>query len=309
MVQSVRLTLTESTIAGLFFIQRYRFLTIGQFARAGGLHHSTASEQLRQFQRAGVLGFFGNTRLPGNGKTPKAYFLTRKGFDLLREESGIPTELLGGHKEVKVEAAWAPQMYHRLRTVDLLIALEVAIRKRGHLALTQTFLEYRRVKRVNQIVHETMDYVDSPESAENKIIPDAAFILENVQTKKRALFFLEMDMATERIITASPFSHQTSLHRKFSQYDRYLKSFRYTKTYQDYGEFRSFIMLFVTIQEARIENIRRELLHLPQNLARYYRLTTFEKAMEDFLGSIWKSRLPSDTAIYPLVREEGHVTS
>jgi Type IV secretion-system coupling protein DNA-binding domain len=52
-----------------------------------------------------------------------------------------------------------------------------------------------------------------------------------VQTKKRALFFLEMDMATERIITASPFSKQSSLHRKFSQYDRYLKSFRYAKTY------------------------------------------------------------------------------
>jgi len=204
---SVRLTLTESTISGLFFIQRYRFLTIEQFARAGGLHHSTASEQLRQFQRLGVLGFFGNTRLPGNGKTPKAYFLTRKGHDLLREESGIPPELLGEHKEVKVEAAWSPVMYHRLKTVDLLITLEVAVRKRPHLALIQTFLEYRRVKRGNQFIHETMDYVDSTESAENKIIPDAAFILENIESKKRALFFLEMDMATERINTASPFSH------------------------------------------------------------------------------------------------------
>jgi Replication-relaxation len=162
--KSVRLTLTESTIAGLFFIQRYRFLTIDQFARAGGLHQSPASEQLRQFQRLGVLGFFGNTRLSGNGKTPKAYFLTRKGHDLLREESGIPPELLGEHKEVKVEAAWSPVMYHRLKTVDLLITLEVALRKRAHLALVQTFLEYRRVKRGNQFVHETMDYVDSPPS-------------------------------------------------------------------------------------------------------------------------------------------------
>jgi hypothetical protein len=302
--QSVRLTLTESTIAGLFFIQRYRFLTIDQFARAGGLHHSTASEQLRQFQRLGVLGFFGNTRLPGNGKTPKAYFLTRKGYDLLRVEGGIPPDLLGGHKEVKVEAAWSPVMYHRLRTVDLLIALEVAIRKRAHLALVQTFLEYRRVKRGNQIVNETMDYVDSPESAENKIIPDGAFILENVQTKKRALFFLEMDMATERISTTSIFSQQTSLHRKFSQYDRYLKSFRYTKTYQEFGEFRLFLMLFVTLHETRITNIRRELQDLPEELSAYYRFTTFEEAMGDFLGAIWQSRSFSDTTRYPLVREE-----
>ena len=66
-------------------------------------------------------------------------------------------------------------------------------------------------------------------------------------------------MATERINTASPLSQQTSLHRKFSQYDRYLKSFRYTETYQEFGEFRLFLMLFVTLQETRIENIRREL--------------------------------------------------
>jgi hypothetical protein len=34
MFQSVRLTLTESAHTGLLFIQRYRFLTIAQYARA-----------------------------------------------------------------------------------------------------------------------------------------------------------------------------------------------------------------------------------------------------------------------------------
>jgi hypothetical protein len=145
--------------------------------------------------------------------------------------------------------------------------------------------------------------VDSEESGENKIIPDAAYILENRETKRRALFFLEMDMGTERITTAFVGNKQTVLHQKFSQYDRYLKSFRYTNTYQEYGEFRSFTMLFVTIQDARIENIRGELADLPQELAGYYRLTTFDEAMGDFLGSIWKSRLATDSATYALVRE------
>ena len=195
-------------------------------------------------------------------------------------------------------------MYHRLRTVDLLITLEVAVGRRPHLAIVQTFLEYRRIKRGNQIINETMDYVDSPESAENKIIPDAAFILENTTSKRRALFFLEMDMGTERIITASPLSKQTNLLRKFSQYDRYLKSFRYTKTYQEFGQFRLFLMLFVTLNETRIENIRRELQDLPEELSAYYRFATFEAAMQDFLGAIWKSRLLTDLSVYPLVQEE-----
>jgi hypothetical protein len=206
-----------------------------------------------------------------------------------------------------VEAAWSPQMYHRLRMVDLLLSLEVAVQKRPHLTIHNTFLEYRRIKRGNRIINETTDYVDAEEIAENKIIPDAAFILENMQTGKRALFFLEMDMAKERINSLLPRNHKVSLHHKFSQYDRYLQSLRYTEKYQAYGEFRAFTMLFVTLQEARIENIRSECQDLPQKLAGYYRLSTFDAAMADFLGPIWHSRLLSDQAHYPLVREEAAV--
>jgi hypothetical protein len=303
MALSVDIALTESLIQGLFSIQRYRFLTINQFARVSGLHHSTAADKLYFLSQVGLLGYFGNTRSAAHGKTPKAYFLTRKGFELLQEECDIPPELLGTYKEVKVESRWSPQMYHRLATVDLLIALESAVLRRPHLAIVKTFLEYRRVKRGERIVPETTDYVDSEESGENKIIPDAAYILENRETKRRALFFLEMDMGTERITTAFVGNKQTVLHQKFSQYDRYLKSFRYTKTYAEYGEFRSFILLFVTLQQARIENIRGELSDLPQELAAYYRLTTFDEAMGDFLGAIWKSRLATDSATYALVRE------
>jgi hypothetical protein len=134
-------------------------------------------------------------------------------------------------------------------------------------------------------------------------------ILENNQTGKRALFFLEMDMSTERIKTLQLRNYKVTLHHKFSQYDRYLKSFRYTQKYQAYGEFRSFTMLFVTLQEARIENIRRELLDLPKQLAAYYRLSTFDAAMGDLLGVIWQSRILSDTTSYPLVREESTVNN
>jgi hypothetical protein len=181
-------------------------------------------------------------------RPPKAYFLTRKGFDLLREESEFPPALLGTYKEIKVEARWSPQMYHRLRTVDLLVSLEVAVRERSHLTLVHTFLEYRRLQRGNQLVRETTDYVDPQESADNKIIPDAAYILENTKTQRRALFFLEMDMATERITTSLIGKKQTVLHQKFCQYDRYLQSFRYTQTYAEYGDFRFFTLVFPTFK-------------------------------------------------------------
>jgi hypothetical protein len=60
-------TLTGGATLGLFFIQRYRFLTIDQFARAAELNRSTASNQLRMMERHGLLGYFGNTGLAGGG--------------------------------------------------------------------------------------------------------------------------------------------------------------------------------------------------------------------------------------------------
>jgi hypothetical protein len=155
------MTLTENAIVGLASIQRFRFLTIDQFARSSGLHRITSANKLRLFEQQGFLGHFGNTGLRGYGKTPKAYFLTRKGWELLSTESAIPPEVIGEYREVKVEAAWSPQMYHRLKTVDLLIALESSVATRPHLSLVNTFLEYCRVKRGERIVQETADYVDA----------------------------------------------------------------------------------------------------------------------------------------------------
>src|SRR3954466_3769894 len=89
------LALTDSAAIGLFYIQRYRFLTIDQFTRAASMKRPAASEQLRELERHGILGHFGNIGMPGVGKTSKVYFLKRKGWELLTRESGIPPELIG----------------------------------------------------------------------------------------------------------------------------------------------------------------------------------------------------------------------
>jgi hypothetical protein len=96
--------------------------------------------------------------------------------------------------------------------------------------------------------------------------------------------------------------------RTLVQYDRYLKSMRYRETYAEYGDFRLFTLLFVTLGEQRVENVRREMQDLSGNLSDYYRFTTFEQVMGDFLGAIWKSRLLTDETTYPLVREEATVS-
>jgi hypothetical protein len=303
MAQGAALTLTLPAVLGLFFIQRYRFLTITQFATASGLSRHRAEDLLRAWERRGMLGHFGCVCIPGHGKTPKVYYLKRKGWELLRRESDIPDDLLGPFVQTHVEAHWSPQMYHRLRLIDLVMALERDVRSRGHLHLLRTWVEYRRTRRGGRLARETTDFVAAEETPENRIIPDAAFILENVESGRRGLFFLEMDMATERIVTHISHDRRLTLRFKIEQYDRYLTGGRFAKTYAAFGEFRHFTLLFVTSGQARIDHIRRAVGDLPEALHAYYRFATFEAAQADFLGPVWKSRAPADPQWYRLARE------
>ena len=83
---------------------------------------------------------------------------------------------------------------------------------------------------------------------------------------------------------------------------------RFRDTYAAYGEFRGFTVLFVTLGRERVEHVRAEMQDLSSTFADYFRFTTFDAAMGDFLGAIWKSRSVSDMNVYPLVREESAVS-
>jgi len=148
---------------------------------------------------------------------------------------------------------------------------------------------------------ETTDYVDAAETPENRIVPDGAFTLENVETGRRGLFFVEMDMGTERIATKTSREHRATIYLKLQQYDRYLTSGRFAQTYKEYGEFRSFLLLFVTYGTDRIENIRSAAKDLPSRLHPYYRFAVFQDAVTNMLGPIWKSRDPRDVVSHALV--------
>ena len=91
---------------------------------------------------------------------------------------------------------------------------------------------------------------------------------------------------------------------KFQQYDRYLASGRFAQKFGEYGDFRSFTLLFVTTGRERIDNISKEATRLSPRLHGYYRLTTFQEAITNFLGFIWKSRDAGDTVTHALVRTE-----
>jgi hypothetical protein len=93
-----------------------------------------------------------------------------------------------------------------------------------------------------------------------------------------------------------------TLRFKFEQYDRYLQSGRFANTYAQYGEFGNFTLLFVTLGQERVDNVRQALSDLPEALAHFYRFALFDKVLADFLGAVWQSRSPTDGEWYRLTR-------
>lgn len=189
--------LSGGTLAGLFAMHRHRFLTVPQFAKVAQLSISHSRDVLHRLEARGALGHIGYFPIPGLGRAPKVYYLRRRGFEYLLTGSEYEPEELGEFRDVHRELTWSPQMYHRLLLLDLIIALETQVRDRPNLKLLQTFLEYRRVK--GTAMRETADYVTDEPLPENRIVPDAAFVLQNFASGRRGLFFLEADMGTEQI--------------------------------------------------------------------------------------------------------------
>jgi hypothetical protein len=138
MAQSTGRSFSTGTVTGLHFLQKYRFLTILQFAEIAGFSPYYTGAILRDLERWGLVGYFGNTGIPGQGKTPKVYFLKRRGWEILCAES-LLIEDIPQFTEVHKEVSWTPQMYHRLRTIDLLLSLEIALRHRPHIRMMKVF--------------------------------------------------------------------------------------------------------------------------------------------------------------------------
>lgn len=71
--------LAENSLIGLFATNRYRFLTVAQFARMAGVHYNYAAQLLRGMETRGIVGFFDHISVPRQGSTLKAYYVKRKG--------------------------------------------------------------------------------------------------------------------------------------------------------------------------------------------------------------------------------------
>lgn len=281
-------------------ILRYRYLTVSQVATQCGANHKSTSAMLLRLERQKYLGSFGNIGIRGYGKTPKVYFLTKRGYSVVAEELDAQGRSPSPYRQVNLNSRWSPLMYHRLATLDVLSYIERDCRALQGYELLGTLVEYRREKVGKQWRKETTDVVSNDAGAP-KIVPDAGFALQNTATGQRALFLIEVDQGTTRIETNQT-GNVASFTCKLEHYDRYLASGRVRKRYPNLGDFTGFRLLTVTTSNTRIANMRQAAARLALNFHQYYRFSTFDAVREHMFHSDWLNRDYQDQTTYSLIK-------
>lgn len=298
-VEKRAVSVSPACLSGMLALQRYRLLSFVQFAKASGLAVSHVRGLLRLLERKGYLGAIGNTGLRGGAKSPKLYYLTRQGYALLCEAGGFAAHEIGGFVRPHTGTRWSPVMAHRMAVVDMLLAVEVGAAQLSDYRLVATFHEYRR----KQGRPETSDLVCDTAATQERIVPDAGFVLENQSQQTRGLFLIEIDRGTERIVSHRPQAY--SIADKFRLYERYLRGGRFRKSYAAYGDFGFFTLLFVSTSATRIENCRDMSKVLDPALHPYFRLGVFKNVVRNPFSPVWLCRDVATNRYTNIIRQRG----
>lgn len=296
------LSVTAVTLDALLAIYRYRYLTVNQVATICGLRPKSASEMLLRLERQKLLRFFGNTGIRGYGKTPKVYYLTKRGHALLAEELEAAGQGLGPYRQINITSRWSPLMYHRLATLDVLSYVERDSLSLRDYRLVGTLVEYRREKVGRRWRKETTDHVADSTDPKDKIIPDAGFALEHRASGKRALFLIEVDLGTTRLTTRQLDEDVATFTAKLAQYDRYLASGRIADRHPTLGQFTGFHVLVITDGARRVANMRAAAKTLSPDFHPYYRFSTLDAVQHNLLHREWVNRDGNDPSTYSLIK-------
>ena len=296
------ISISDTTLRALSAICAYRYLTVAQVSTITGVNAKSASEMLLRLERHGLLDHFGNVGIRGYGKTPKVYFLTRRGHAVLSEEHEALGQPVHPYRQVNVSTRWSPLMYHRLATLDVISFIERDCAKLSGYDLLGTLVEYRREKIGSRWRKETTDFVADSTNAADKIIPDAGFALKHRKSGRQALFLIEVDRGTERLTTTQSDTEIATFTSKLAQYDRYLVSGRSQNRFPKLGQFAGFHVLVITTSDARIKNMRKAARSLPASFHHLYRFSTLECVSQNVLHDSWLNRDHADQTTHQLIK-------
>ena len=170
----------------------------------------------------------------------------------------------GGKGEYVYHVGKKPKLVYSkvLHTIELnkiRIAFEKACEQTENIMLIDFIPEYKGKVEKGKIKRLVEQEVSLPDGiGKTTLIPDAVICLENTRTKKKGLFYVEVDLGTEKITTGNKKDY--SLLKKMLVYKEYVKGEKYKKYNDLYDyDYRGIRVLSVMDSSTRIRSLRREL--------------------------------------------------
>ncbi len=206
----------------LKLIAEYRVLLTAQVALLSGTRQRAAEKTTQMLRHRGYLTF-SHYDFEGNRGRPKGVCsLTEKGAELLKKEglidAEIPNHRMTGEEIVHVSHELLINWFriHLLQIDNHIPDLQTEF-----ISATTPF------QPLNENGHPMIADRVSGSDDDDGFIPDGVFSIRNKQQNKRLLFFLEVDLSTESIVSAQ---NPVNISQKIRSYRSYFK----TKGYRRY---------------------------------------------------------------------------
>jgi len=211
-------------------------------------------------------------------------FLSKRGFECLREREGLPEECAAIPSFSKRAQISELTLRHEMEVLDVKTAFHEAMKKQEKSSLAE-FSTWPRLYEFS--VRDS----DARYSGIKTVKPDGFIRLHERDAEGvtwEHLFFLEIDRSTEKLET---------LIQKAVSYNRFYReggmAVRFGKTADDFKEF-PFRVLIVCKSRERRDNIARMLVEMQTPILTQVCLSTQKEICADPFGHVW--RLPADYA-------------
>jgi hypothetical protein len=247
--------LTERDFQIIRYAAQFRLINTFQiFALVAG-SHTVIRSRLNKLYHNGYLD-----RPPEqveyyvSGSNPRVYALDKKGFEVLAEQGGLsdykPMKRIRKNSDIKKR-----YIKHQLLITAFGAQLIASSQGRGHIKLLSDdgllALLPEKTWQKDKPFNLTAHIVHASGAKQQTIEPDYVFALDDTGKKKRAFFFVEIDVGRMTIEPKSDLG-KSSILKKFLTYHAYWKSQKHKSEFK----WQSFRVLFVTNKQSRIKEMQ-----------------------------------------------------
>jgi predicted transcriptional regulator len=187
------------------------------------------------------------------------------------------------------------KLQHHIKLNDIRIMFEKTFNQESDIRLVDFIPEYSGKVKIEIDEKDLTNWkpTDNSNLSGFQIIPDATIVLKNATNEKQALFFLELDLGSEKLFTEN--KNQYALFQKLQKYQQYLTRQNYQQFNKMFNyQFKGFRVLLLMNKTSRMQKMISTL-----NSHKIYKLvwiTHIADIRRDAIkDKIWTTTATSDT--------------